>query len=174
MTYDSAGDSAGNAGGPKWASIPWAIATHRNRKSMELSCSGAGADGAVHARATQMFAMSGSDFNTAAPWTEGPRRMGADKDRRLRLGVRLDGGANLAKIDIRTQKVTIVPLPRPDALQPYQAAVDQTTCLDQYHGRGRSDEVRREASQWNRISPSDARRGDSLLFRSSNTTARCN
>jgi hypothetical protein len=33
-------------------------------------------------------------------------------------------GGNLAKIDIRTQKATLVPLPRPDAQQPYQAAVD--------------------------------------------------
>jgi sugar lactone lactonase YvrE len=71
----------------------------------------------------QMFAMTGSDFNTAAPWSEGPRRMGADKTGDY-VWVCDWWGGNLAQIDIRTQKVTIVPLPRPDALQPYQAAVD--------------------------------------------------
>ncbi len=71
----------------------------------------------------QMYAMSGSDFNTATPWTEGPRRMGADKTGDY-VWVCDWWGGNLAKIDIRTQKATIVPLPRPDAQQPYQAAVD--------------------------------------------------
>jgi streptogramin lyase len=33
-------------------------------------------------------------------------------------------GGDLAKIDTRTLKVALVPLPRPDAQQPYQAAVD--------------------------------------------------
>jgi len=60
-----------------------------------------------------------------------------------------------------------------DALQPYQAAVDSNTCLDQYHG---GDEVMKydvKTSQWTEYSPSDARRGDSLFF-DPRHTARCN
>jgi streptogramin lyase len=34
-------------------------------------------------------------------------------------------GGSLAKIDTRTLKVTLIPLPRPDAQQPYHATVDK-------------------------------------------------
>ena len=71
----------------------------------------------------KMYSMTGSDFNTAMPWAEGPRRMGADKTGDF-VWVCDWWGGNLAKIDIRTQKVTMIPLPRPDAQQPYHAAVD--------------------------------------------------
>jgi streptogramin lyase len=34
-------------------------------------------------------------------------------------------GGNLAKIDIHTQKATLIPLPRPDSQEPYHATVDK-------------------------------------------------
>jgi streptogramin lyase len=71
----------------------------------------------------KVYAIAGSTWNTAVPWAEGPRRMGADKTEHV-VWVCDWWGGNLAKIDTRTLKVTIVPLPRPDAQQPYQAAVD--------------------------------------------------
>src|SRR5258707_14374643 len=71
----------------------------------------------------QKFAMSGSDFNTAAPWSEGPRRMGADKTGDY-VWVGDWWRGNLIKIDIRTQKTTFGSLPTPDAVPPYHTAAD--------------------------------------------------
>jgi streptogramin lyase len=71
----------------------------------------------------KMYEAAGSTWNTAMPWAEGPRRMGADKNDHIVWACDWWGG-NLARIDTRTLKVTIVPLPRPDGQQPYQAAVD--------------------------------------------------
>ena len=72
----------------------------------------------------KVYEMAGSDFNTAVPWAEGPRRMAGDKTGDYVWACDWWGG-NLAKIDIHTLKVTIVPLPRPDAQEPYQAVVDK-------------------------------------------------
>jgi virginiamycin B lyase len=71
----------------------------------------------------QMFGMRGSEYQNAVPWAAGPRRMGADKTGDS-VWVSDFWAGNLAKIDIRTQKTTIVPLPDPDTEQPYQAQVD--------------------------------------------------
>jgi streptogramin lyase len=72
----------------------------------------------------KMYTESGSTWNTAMPWAEGPRRMGADKQGRI-VWVCDWWGGNLAKIDTETLKVTMVPLPRPDVQEPYQAQVDK-------------------------------------------------
>jgi streptogramin lyase len=66
----------------------------------------------------------GSTWNSATPWAEGPRRMGADKQGHV-VWVCDWWGGSLAKIDTQTLKVTMIPLPRPDVQQPYQAAVDK-------------------------------------------------
>jgi streptogramin lyase len=71
----------------------------------------------------KVYAAAGSTWNTAMPWAEGPRRMGADKNGHV-VWVCDWWGGSLAKIDTRSLKVTMIPLPRPDALQPYQAQVD--------------------------------------------------
>jgi len=71
----------------------------------------------------KVYAAAGSTWNTAVPWAEGPRRMGADKNGHV-VWVCDWWGGSLAKIDTRSLKVTMVPLPRPDALQPYHAQVD--------------------------------------------------
>ena len=66
----------------------------------------------------------GSTWNAATPWAEGPRRMGADKQGHV-VWVCDWWGGNLARIDTQTLKVTLIPLPRPDVQEPYQAAVDK-------------------------------------------------
>ena len=71
----------------------------------------------------KMYAVSGSTWNTAMPWAEGPRRLGADKNANF-VWVCDWWGGNLARIDTHTRKATVIPLPRPDVQQPYQAAVD--------------------------------------------------
>jgi streptogramin lyase len=72
----------------------------------------------------KMYETAGSTWNTAMPWAEGPRRMGADKQGHV-VWVCDWWGGSLAKIDTRTLAVTLIPLPRPDSQEPYQAAVDK-------------------------------------------------
>ena len=63
------------------------------------------------------------DFNTPFAWAQAPRRMGADKNGDL-VWIGDSFGGNLARVNIQTKEVTIVPLPNPDSQQPYQVAVD--------------------------------------------------
>ncbi len=72
----------------------------------------------------KMYDQAGSTWNYATPWAEGPRRMGADKQGHV-VWVCDWWGGNLARIDTQTLKVTLIPLPRPDVQEPYQAAVDK-------------------------------------------------
>jgi streptogramin lyase len=63
------------------------------------------------------------DFNTPYPWSQGPRRLGADKNGDF-VWVGNSFGGTLAKINVNTNEVTMVPLPDPESQQPYQIAVD--------------------------------------------------
>jgi streptogramin lyase len=123
-TYGVAGDSQGNGW---WAEMGIDIVGHSDMetgKSLEVKLPPVpGRMDQFTPEQRKMYSMTGSDFNTAMPWAEGPRRMGADKTGDF-VWVCDWWGGNLAKIDIRTQKVTMIPLPRPDAQQPYHAAVD--------------------------------------------------
>ena len=62
------------------------------------------------------------DFNSPLPWAQGPRRMGTDKAADV-LWVGNSWGANLARINTRTNEVTYVPLP--NRQQPYHVHVDK-------------------------------------------------
>ncbi len=72
----------------------------------------------------KLYEESGSTWNTAVPWAEGPRRLGADKTGHS-VWVCNWWGGSLAKIDTRTLQVTMIPLPHPMEQQPYQAQVDK-------------------------------------------------
>jgi streptogramin lyase len=61
-------------------------------------------------------------FNTPVPWSQGPRRMGTDKNGDV-LWVGNSWGSSLARINTKTSAVTIVPLPD-KTMQPYHVAVD--------------------------------------------------
>lgn len=63
------------------------------------------------------------DFNTPYPWSQGPRRLGADKNGDF-VWIGNSFGGNLAKINVNTNEVTLIPLPDPESQQPYQVAVD--------------------------------------------------
>lgn len=63
------------------------------------------------------------DFNTPVPWSQGPRRMGTDKNGDV-LWVGDSWGSNLARIDTKTGALSFVPMPWP-SLQPYQITVDK-------------------------------------------------
>jgi streptogramin lyase len=62
-------------------------------------------------------------FNTPLPWSQGPRRMGTDKNADV-LWVGNSWGASLARIDTKTMQTSIIPFPDP-TYQPYHIAVDQ-------------------------------------------------
>jgi streptogramin lyase len=57
------------------------------------------------------------------PWSQGPRRMGTDKNADV-LWVGNSWGSTLARIDTKTLQATIIPFPDP-SYQPYHIAVDQ-------------------------------------------------
>lgn len=61
-------------------------------------------------------------FNTAVPWSEGPRRMGTDKNADV-LWVGNSWGSSVARINTRTRETTIVPMPD-STMQAYHIAVD--------------------------------------------------
>ena len=64
------------------------------------------------------------DFNTPFAWAQSPRRMGADKNGE-HVWIGNSFGGNLARVNIHTKEVTLVPLPNPEAHQPYQVSVDK-------------------------------------------------
>ncbi len=64
------------------------------------------------------------DFNTPFAWAQAPWRMGADKNGDY-VYVGNSFGGTLAKINIHTKETTLVPLPDPEAHQPYQIGVDK-------------------------------------------------
>ncbi|MEA2985136.1 MAG: hypothetical protein QOD94_1390 [Alphaproteobacteria bacterium] len=63
------------------------------------------------------------DFNTPYPWSQGPRRLGADKNGDF-VWIGNSFGGTLGKINVNTSETTLVPLPNPETQQPYQVAVD--------------------------------------------------
>jgi streptogramin lyase len=61
-------------------------------------------------------------FNVPLPWSQGPRRMGTDKNADV-LWVANSFGSSFAKINTKTMETTIIPLP--DAtMQTYHITVD--------------------------------------------------
>ena len=63
------------------------------------------------------------DFNTPFPWAQGPRRLGTDKNGDY-VYVGDSFGGNLARININTKETSYIPLPNPEADQPYEVVVD--------------------------------------------------
>src|SRR5262249_48482286 len=61
-------------------------------------------------------------FNTPLPWSQGPRRMGTDKNADV-LWVGNSWGASLTRINTKTSEMTIIPMPDP-TMQAYHIAVD--------------------------------------------------
>src|SRR5206468_9663509 len=61
-------------------------------------------------------------FNTPLPWSQGPRRMGTDKNADV-LWVGNSWGASLARINTKTSEVSIIPMPDP-TMQAYHTVVD--------------------------------------------------
>ena len=65
---------------------------------------------------------TGASFNTPLPWSQGPRRMGTDKNADV-LWVGNSWGNTLARINTKTLETSFVKFPDP-TMQPYHIAVD--------------------------------------------------
>ena len=128
ITYGAAGDRNGNG--------YWAVMIHdiigvadgrtpagEKGKSSEILLAPVKSETArVTPEAREVYASySQPDFNNPLPWSQGPRRMGTDKNADV-LWVGNSWGASLARIDTLTHEVTYVPLP--GRMQPYHVHVD--------------------------------------------------
>ncbi len=123
ITYGAAGDRSGNG--------YWAVMIHdiigvadgTTGKASEIKLSPIRAQLALVSEETLQFykTYSQPDFNNPLPYAQGPRRMGTDKNDDI-LWVGDSWGANLARIDTKTRRVSYVDLPR--RMQPYHVHVD--------------------------------------------------
>ena len=125
MTYGAAGDRDGNGW---WAQMAFDtigkadVATHSTSEVVLPSLKDELARVPAPAKA---FYDSFNELtvNNPLPWSEGPRRMGTDKNADI-LWVGNSWGCSLARIDTKTLQTTIVPFPDP-SYQPYHIAVDK-------------------------------------------------
>jgi streptogramin lyase len=82
------------------------------------------ADGAITADDKKLYELAGTELTDfSAWWSEGPRRMGADKNGDV-IWVCDYWGGNLERYDIRTLKSTLYRYPTPESA-PYDASVDR-------------------------------------------------
>jgi virginiamycin B lyase len=128
ITYGAAGDRNGNG--------YWAVMIHdiigvgdgrtpagEKGRSTEILLAPVKQEMArVTPEARKVYATySQPDFSNPLPWSQGPRRMGTDKNADV-LWVGNSWGASLARIDTRTREVSYVMLP--NRMQPYHVHVD--------------------------------------------------
>jgi virginiamycin B lyase len=125
MTYGAAGDRDGNGWWAQMAldtigrgDIATGKATEVSLPSMKEQMD------RVTPKAREFYeSYNELSFNTPLPWSQGPRRMGTDKNADV-LWVGNSWGSSLARIDTKTMQTTIIPFPDP-SYQPYHIVVDQ-------------------------------------------------
>jgi hypothetical protein len=125
LTYGAAGDRDGNGW---WAEMIIDIVNKGDAatgRSIELKLPRVVLDKDLISEDARSFyeGFNAPDFNAPVPWSQGPRRMGTDKDADV-LWVGNSWGGTLAKINTRTMETSFVPLPGPGVMQPYHVAVD--------------------------------------------------
>jgi len=124
MTYGAAGDRDGNGWWAQMAIDTIGRGDMATGKATEVSLPMIKEQmDLVTPKAREFYdSYSEATFNSPVPWSQGPRRMGTDKNADV-LWVGNSWGASLARIDTRTGQTSIVPFPDP-AYQPYHIAVD--------------------------------------------------
>ena len=104
-TYGIAVDGDGNCW---WAQMDYdklGKSDIKTGKSLEVSLEPRpGWDENFTARDREIFKFAGADWNSAPPWSQGPRRLGADKKNNL-IWLADWWGDNLVKIDVKSNKV---------------------------------------------------------------------
>jgi streptogramin lyase len=121
-TYGAAGDRDGNGWWAQMAMDTVYKGDVATGKAIEIKMPDVKVDRLFGKDRAFYETVSDLGFNAPLPWSQGPRRMGTDKNADL-LWVGNSYGASWAKINTRTLETTIVPLPDP-AMQAYHIAVD--------------------------------------------------
>ncbi|MBI3048063.1 MAG: carboxypeptidase regulatory-like domain-containing protein [Acidobacteria bacterium] len=123
-TYGAAGDRDGNGWWAQMALDTIGTANVRTGEVSEIKLSPITAEMERIKPEDREFYSNFNEltFGTPVPWSQGPRRMGTDKNADV-LWVGNSWGASLTRIDTKTRETTIIPLPSP-ALLPYHIAVD--------------------------------------------------
>jgi virginiamycin B lyase len=124
-TYGAAGDRDGNGWWAQMAFDTVGKADISTGKTSEVALPSLKNEMERIPAAAKAFYESFNDRTNGnpLPWSQGPRRMGTDKNADV-LWVGNSWGATLARIDTKTLQTTIIPFPDP-AYQPYHIAVDQ-------------------------------------------------
>ena len=121
-TYGAAGDRDGNGWWAQMAMDRVYKADVASGKAIEVKIPDVNVERLFGEERAFYDKVSDLGFNAPLPWSQGPRRMGTDKNADL-LWVGNSYGASWAKINTKTLETTIVPLPDP-AMQAYHIAVD--------------------------------------------------
>jgi len=125
-TYGVAVDSEGNCW---WAQMNYDImgkSDIKTGKSLEVRFQPRpGLDELATPQDKELYAITQADWNSAPVWQQGPRRLGADK-KGTAVYVANWWGDNLAKIDIKTNKITYYQYPNtPGFSGVYDSVVDK-------------------------------------------------
>ena len=162
MTYGAAGDRDGNGW---WAQMALDTVGHGDGSSgkVDAKCDLPAVKeqmDRVAPKAREFYENYNElSFNTPLPWSQGPRRMGTDKNADV-LWVGNSWGSTLARIDTKTMQTTIIPFPDP-AYQPYHIAVDQHHNV--WGNLWTADRIVKydpSNGQWTDVRPADARDGN--------------
>jgi streptogramin lyase len=126
MTYGIAVDSQGNGWWAQMAIDRLVVGNGRTGEITEVPLAPVAKwDNLLTDRDRKVFSQIGSFWNNAAPWAQGPRRLGAERNGNY-VWVANYWGNNLARIDIRTHRVTYYDYPDQKAFPGiYEVTVDK-------------------------------------------------
>jgi streptogramin lyase/mono/diheme cytochrome c family protein len=124
-TYGAAGDRDGNGWWAQMAFDTIGKADTENHKTSEVALPLLKSEMDRQTPQAKAFYDNFNDVTNGnpLPWSQGPRRMGTDKNADV-LWVGNSWGASLARINTKTMEATIVPFPD-KTMQAYHIAVDQ-------------------------------------------------
>jgi streptogramin lyase len=124
-TYGIAADIDGNAWWAQMGCDMLAKSDINGGTSLEVKMQRRpGLEALATPRDKELYERVGSQWNSSVVWTQGPRRLGADRKAPY-VYVANWWGDNLAKIDIRTNKTTYYQYPLPGFAGVYDATVDR-------------------------------------------------
>jgi streptogramin lyase len=121
-TYGAAGDRDGNGWWAQMAMDTVYKGDVASGKTITVKMPDVNVDRLFGAERPFYDKVSDLGFNAPLPWSQGPRRMGTDKNADL-LWVGNSYGSSWARINTKTLETTIVPLPD-SAMQAYHIVVD--------------------------------------------------
>jgi streptogramin lyase len=121
-TYGAAGDRDGNGWWSQMAMDTVYKADIATGKAIEVKMPDVKVERLFGEDRAFYEGVSDLGFNAPLPWSQGPRRMGTDKNADL-LWVCNSFGSSFARVNTKTLETTIIPLPDP-TMQAYHIAVD--------------------------------------------------